>query len=542
MPTGSLDYEYYPAGCTTPGCAAGKLASIAGPGAETLAFTYDGQLQKSATWSGLVNGSVAWTYDTDFRKVAETVQAGTTSATAAFGYDADSLLTCASPTTCPSGAGALTITRSPTNALLTSTSLGNVTDAYTYNTYGEIATYQAKYGTSSLYSVTYDATGATRDALGRVVQKTETLQGTTHVFGYTYDVQGRLTDVTRDGTAIEHYGYDLNGNRTTATVSGTTVNPAYDDQDRLLTYGSTTFTYTANGELRTKTDSTGTTTYTYDAMGSLIAVSLPDGRLIEYITDGKGRRIGKMVNGVLTKQWIYRDQLKPVAELDGAGNLVGEFIYGTKPNVPDLVIRGGNTYRIVSDQLGSPVLAINTVNSSDIPFQATYLAWGERTLGAGSDDWMPFGFAGGHFDPDTKLMRFGGRDYDPTIGRWVSKDPILFDGEQANLYVYVNNNPVNQSDAEGTGGACDACKACMAAASLASARCIGVANDPKAVLACNAIRLGCVPICAAAVFTDDDCNPFPKKPPEVPPTPPNGCEGTSGLGPAPQGGSGGSHG
>jgi YD repeat-containing protein len=262
MPTGALDYAYYPAGCTTTGCAAGKLASIAGPGAETLAFTYDGQLQKSATWSGLVNGNVSWTYDTDFRKITETVQAGTTSATAALGCDADSLLTCASPTTCPSGAGALTITRSPQNALLTGTNLGNVTDAYTYNTYGELATCQAKYGTNSLCSVTYDATGATRDALGRVVKKTETLQGTSHVFGYTYDVQGRLTDVTRDGTAIEHYGYDLNGNRTTATVNGTTVNPTYDDQDRLLTYGGETFTWTANGEVRTKTGPDGTTTYT----------------------------------------------------------------------------------------------------------------------------------------------------------------------------------------------------------------------------------------------------------------------------------------
>ncbi len=209
MPTGSLDYEYYPAGCTTPGCAAGKLASIAGPGAETLAFTYDGQLQTSVNWAGLVNGSVSWTYDTDFRKISETVQAGTSSVSAAFGYDADSLLTCASPTTCPSGAGALTITRNSQNALLTGTTLGSVTDAYTYNTYGELATYNAKYGATSLYSVTYDATGATRDALGRIVQKTETLQGTTHVFGYTYDVQGRLTDVTRDGTAMEHYGYDF---------------------------------------------------------------------------------------------------------------------------------------------------------------------------------------------------------------------------------------------------------------------------------------------------------------------------------------------
>ena len=43
-------------------------------------------------------------------------------------------------------------------------------------------------------------------------------------------------------------------------------------------------------------------------------------------------------------------------------------------------------------------------------------------------------------------MRFGARDYDPSVGRWISKDPILFGGGQANLYVYVGNDPVNGSD------------------------------------------------------------------------------------------------
>lgn len=39
---------------------------------------------------------------------------------------------------------------------------------------------------------------------------------------------------------------------------------------------------------------------------------------------------------------------------------------------------------------------------------------------------LPFGFAGGLYDADTQLTRFGGRDYDANIRRWVSKDPILF--------------------------------------------------------------------------------------------------------------------
>jgi uncharacterized protein RhaS with RHS repeats len=46
-------------------------------------------------------------------------------------------------------------------------------------------------------------------------------------------------------------------------------------------------------------------------------------------------------------------------------------------------------------------------------------------------------------------VRFGARDYDPMIGRWVSKDPILFKGKQTNLYVYVHNDPVNFIDPNG---------------------------------------------------------------------------------------------
>jgi len=44
---------------------------------------------------------------------------------------------------------------------------------------------------------------------------------------------------------------------------------------------------------------------------------------------------------------------------------------------------------------------------------------------------------------------FGARDYDAKIGRWVSKDPILFRGHQSNLYVYVMNDPINWLDPNG---------------------------------------------------------------------------------------------
>jgi RHS repeat-associated protein len=59
---------------------------------------------------------------------------------------------------------------------------------------------------------------------------------------------------------------------------------------------------------------------------------------------------------------------------------------------------------------------------------------------------IPFGFAGGHYDPDTGLVRFGARDYDPETGRWTAKDPKLFAGNYANLYAYVSHDPVNLQD------------------------------------------------------------------------------------------------
>ena len=100
--------------------------------------------------------------------------------------------------------------------------------------------------------------------------------------------------------------------------SGTVTvnNGTYDDQDRMTTYGNATdgyasYTYTANGELETKTLNSETTTYDYDVLGNLRSVDLPDGRTIEYIVDGENRRVGKRVNGTLEQGLLYKDMLNP---------------------------------------------------------------------------------------------------------------------------------------------------------------------------------------------------------------------------------------
>jgi RHS repeat-associated protein len=126
--------------------------------------------------------------------------------------------------------------------------------------------------------------------------------------------------------------------------------------------------------------------------------------------------------------------------------LVAQFVYGSKSNVPDYVRRGAATYRVVSDHLGSPRYAVNVADAGDVPYRAEYSSFGKVT-GTGLD-WMPFGFAGGIYDGETRLVRFGARDFDPLVGRWLSKEPLLFEGDR-NFYAYSRNDPTNVTDPTG---------------------------------------------------------------------------------------------
>jgi RHS repeat-associated protein len=146
-------------------------------------------------------------------------------------------------------------------------------------------------------------------------------------------------------------------------------------------------------------------------------------------------RIGKKVNGTLTQGFLYQDQLNPIAELDGSGNVVSRFIYADKINVPAYMMKGGRTYRIISDHLGSPRLVIDS-QTGGVAQRISYDVWGNITDDT-NPGFQPFGFAGGIHDQHTGLVRFGARDYDPVTARWTNKDPISFAGGDANLYGYV---------------------------------------------------------------------------------------------------------
>jgi RHS repeat-associated protein len=112
------------------------------------------------------------------------------------------------------------------------------------------------------------------------------------------------------------------------------------------------------------------------------------------------------------------------------------------------VERAGRLYRIVSDPLGSPRMVVDA-DTGAVVQRMDYDEFGNVVLDT-NPGFQPFGFAGGLYDRDTNLVRFGARDYDPETGRWTAKDPIGFAGGDTNLYGYVLNDPVNLTDPSGT--------------------------------------------------------------------------------------------
>lgn len=325
---------------------------------------------------------------------------------------------------------------------------GLVAETLDYSDFGELASYTVTSSGLPARSTSYQ-----RDALGRITQKTETADGNTDVFGYTYDAAGRLTDVTTNGLASESYTYDDNGNRVTSTNDQGTFNATFDDQDRLLTYGPLTFTWTLNGEIQTKTNTTtgDVTSFGYDELGNLVDVQLPNGEKLKYLVDGLGRRLGKKRDGVLEKAWLWRSPLQPVAELDASGNVVARFIYAEGVNVPEQMVTDKGTYRFIKDHLGSVRFVIDEATGKAVQ-EIVYDSWG-RVLYDSKPGFQPFGFAGGLYDPDTELVRFGARDYDAEVGRWTAKDPLRFQqADGPNLYLYVHGDPVNFRDPRGLYG------------------------------------------------------------------------------------------
>ncbi|MCB0366797.1 MAG: RHS repeat-associated core domain-containing protein [Bdellovibrionaceae bacterium] len=179
----------------------------------------------------------------------------------------------------------------------------------------------------------------------------------------------------------------------------------------------------------------------------MIEVNLPSGKNIEYQIDGEGRRLAKKVNGLVEKYFVHDFNGRLIAELNPAGSVTAQFVYVTQSHSPDMMIKNATEYRFVKDHLGSIRAVVNS-QTGVIEQRMSYDEFGV-VMTDSNPGFQPFGFAGGHYDHETQLVRFGARDYMASVGRWTAKDPIRFKGEDTNLYSYVRNAPMILTDQDG---------------------------------------------------------------------------------------------
>ena len=406
----------------------GLIDRVTAPSDFQLDFSYDtfGRLE-DAEWSGATNGKVSRAYDAQGRIASVSVN---DSIAHAISYDADDLITTVGP---------MTLSRSATTGFIEGTALGDCTDTRTYDAQGDLISLTARFGGNPIYTLTL-----TRDKIGRVLTKSETIQGTEFQTSYTYGAAGRLIRETRNGLNTD-YTYDANGNRLTRTEGGgTTETGTYNAADQLMSYDGTSYAYDGCGRLNAR----GSDSFVYDVNGGLQSASLSSDLDLTYLHPVGAWRASESRNGMVQRQFVYLNEITVVGELDATGTARSVFGYATLAGAPDFMQREGRTYRIVSDDLGSPRLVVDC-ESGEVAQRMRHDAFG-RVLEDNAQRFQPFGFSGGIYDPDTGWIRFGARDYDPFTARWTAPDPVLFEGSRFNLYEYAESDPVNLIDRTGT--------------------------------------------------------------------------------------------
>ncbi|ACY13868.1 RHS repeat-associated core domain-containing protein [Haliangium ochraceum] len=413
--------------------AEGYVDVVTDPAGGTLDFDYLDGAPHALTRDGAESPSgehtVSWQYDPLMRLDAESIDGGSS---ISYQYDRDGL---------PTAAGALSIAREAVTTAVDTMDLGTVHTEIEYDARTRPSLLRYSTGGGTLYQVAL----AYHDD-GRIDSATETIGGIATSTSYSYDASGRLASVAITGFPVQWYQYGSYYDWSSVTRGGVAVSPSFDSHGRLDQFEGATYAYDAAGRRVSRSAPGDNQSYLYSATSQLVEVG-GGSATVNYLHDGLERRVAKFVDGVLERGWLYRSPYQPVAELDASGAVVSRFVYATRTNVPDYLIRGGQTYQLLTDPRGSVRLVVDTATGA-VAQRIDYDVWG-RVLADSNPGFQPFGFAGGLYDPDTGLVHFGARDYDPRTGRFLQTDPRLFGGGYDNLYAYSGFDPVNYIDRTG---------------------------------------------------------------------------------------------
>src|SRR6266436_2199376 len=211
----------------------------------------------------------------------------------------------------------------------------------------------------------------------------------------------------------------------------------YNVNNQLTQWKGASLTYDANGNLT----SDGTNTYTWNARNQLVSIS--GGASASFQYDPFGRRVSKTIGGMT--QYLY-DGANPVQEISGttaSANLltggVDEYFQRTDP---------AGARNFLTDALGSTLALADSTGTVQTSY--SFEPFGNTTT-SGSATTNSFAYTGRELDAGN-LYFYRARYYNPQLGRFISEDPIGYQGNSVNLYEYGYDNPTNLIDPSGEQG------------------------------------------------------------------------------------------
>ncbi len=436
---------------------AGRVTRLATPDGEVSTFTYDEAGLLVAAKNG--DAALAWRYDDGGRLVEE--RQG--DQTVAYVYDE---------------AGTLTGLTYPTGETIRYTRdadlrLSSITDwagrrhviDYAPEDAGWRMTAPEGLATSNFQNAIGLTTGVRVEAAGkpvfeqgfawdgedRLAEQRDSRLGATR-FGY--DAEGQLLSVERSSGAAEAYAYDGAGNRT-ASPAG----PAqFDALNRMIGQGRERFDYDGRGNCIARTGGAGNWRYAYDGFDRLVRAEDDAGRIIRFGYDPLGRRLWKDVTQcgeqrITRYVWAGEQLIREVEQAHGEGRdwqggapvRARDYCYWPQTYKPLFLREAGAIHHYHCDPLGVPMRL--TDPSGRVVWEAERSGFGAMAALPGGID-QPLRLPGQYHDAETGLHYNRFRYYDPSLGRYLSRDPIGVAGG-LNFYAYAGNDPVNRADPTG---------------------------------------------------------------------------------------------
>jgi RHS repeat-associated protein len=392
-------------------------------GTGSQSYTYgnlDEMLSATTTYTGLSAQAISYSYHPNGSRASMTTPAGT------FSYSYDAAGRPASITNPFSETTSWTYQNN--NWLQTQTLANGATATYTYNALGQITRLLNEISSTTISdfsSLGYDGVG-NRTSVTASISGATALNGTT---GFTYDSKNQLTQETstRNGGFTDNFTYDSAGNPT--SFKG--VTKSYNSNNQQTGTG---FAYDGNGNPTTY----GGITLTFDPENRMTVY----GSVLTAGYSGSGLRAWKQTSAGRT--YFLYDGTSPLVELDNTGAILSTNTFGAS----GLVSRRSSSTSVfyVFDSEGN--VSVKTDSSGNALSSYLLNAFGENLSSSQTD---PFGYRaqyGYHTDTETGLQLLTHRYYDPSRGRFLTRDPISYEGG-INVYAYSRNNPANLIDPDG---------------------------------------------------------------------------------------------